>query len=377
MAEEIRKAGGRAVVKMADVADPDAAAALIAAAVEAFGRLDILVNNAGVRREIDFADLDYREWREIVSIDSRRRLSVQPRRAAASHRVGQRRHRQHRRGVRAIPAPPRRAHVIAAKAGVAGLTRALAHDLAPHGITVNCVAPGMHRHDARGQRHVAVEPAHHARQRRSRASRHSRRRWRRSCVSCAARKRATSPARPFTPTAACSWASRQAIARNPLRRSLGVAVSSLSSLQHFAAHPSSRVVLTEVRRSTTTSDCPAITTKLSDETWRPTWTRPFGRAPAESERRRFNARMDMPGSVESDRIVESTMTVPTFLCRTGPWRSGRAERGPAFFWRISDVPAGWRPVRMLGPKLDDVARGPHVRGSGYAALNPMSSATSR
>jgi 3-oxoacyl-[acyl-carrier protein] reductase len=51
----------------------------------------------------------------------------------------------------------RRAHVIAAKTGLVGLTRALAHDLAPHRITVNCVAPGMidtHR--------TGAEPAHHA-----------------------------------------------------------------------------------------------------------------------------------------------------------------------------------------------------------------------
>ena len=68
VADEIRRAGGRAAVKLADVADPDASAALVAAAVEAFGRLDILVNNATVRREIDFAELDYREWREIVAI---------------------------------------------------------------------------------------------------------------------------------------------------------------------------------------------------------------------------------------------------------------------------------------------------------------------
>ena len=181
MAEEIRKAGGRAAVKIADVADPDAAAALIAAAVESFGRLDILVNNAAVRREIDFAQLDYREWREIVAIDSRRRVSVQPRGAAASHRVGQRRHRQHRRPVGATPAPPRRAHVIAAKAGLAGLTRALAHDLAPH----------RHHRQLRRARPIDTtrageEPAHHAGARAARRpSRHSRRKSPRSCASCA------------------------------------------------------------------------------------------------------------------------------------------------------------------------------------------------
>src|SRR5262245_44456256 len=62
----VRSHGGRAVVALADIAEPEGAAALVAAAVGAFGRLDILVNNAAVRREIDFADLDYREWRAIV-----------------------------------------------------------------------------------------------------------------------------------------------------------------------------------------------------------------------------------------------------------------------------------------------------------------------
>ena len=139
---EIRNRGGRAAVKLADVADPDAAAALIAAAVEAFGRLDILVNNAAVRREIDFARLDYREWRNIVGtiLDGAFLCSH----AALPHliasgsgtiiNIG---------GLAAHTGASRRAHVIAAKAGLEGLTRALAHDLAPHGIIVNTIAPGL------------------------------------------------------------------------------------------------------------------------------------------------------------------------------------------------------------------------------------------
>ena len=156
VAREIRDAGGQATAKIADVGDPDAAADLIATAVKTFGRLDILVNNAAVRREIDFEKLDYREWREITAtiLDG----SYLCAHAAVPHliaagggsivNIG---------GLSSYTGAVRRAHVIAAKAGLVGLTRALAHDLAPHGITVNCVAPGLIDTTRRGP-----EPAHHA-----------------------------------------------------------------------------------------------------------------------------------------------------------------------------------------------------------------------
>jgi 3-oxoacyl-[acyl-carrier protein] reductase len=156
VAVQIRKAGGRAAVRVADVADPDAAADLMHAAAAEFGRLDILVNNASVRREVAFADLDYAEWREVLAttLDGAYLCS----RAAMPHLVAS--------GSGAIvnigglsshTGAANRAHVIAAKAGLAGLTRALAHDLAPHGITVNCVAPGLIDTVRQGK-----EPSHHA-----------------------------------------------------------------------------------------------------------------------------------------------------------------------------------------------------------------------
>ncbi len=157
VAEEIRRTGGRADVAIADVANPDAVAALVAAAVKAFGRLDILVNNAAVRREIDFAQLDYGEWREIVAtiLDGAYLCSH----AALPHLMASGRGAiVNIGGVSAYTGATRRAHVIAAKAGLAGLTRALAHDLAAHAITVNCVVPGQI--DTR--RATGREPAHHA-----------------------------------------------------------------------------------------------------------------------------------------------------------------------------------------------------------------------
>ena len=156
VAEEIRRMGCRAAFDVADVADPDAVAGLIQTAIEQFGRLDILVNNASVRREVDFASLDYGEWREILAttLDGAYLCS----RAALPHliasgagtivNIG---------GLSAHTGAARRAHVIAAKTGLVGLTRALAHDLAPHRITVNCVAPGLIETTRAG-----AEPAHHA-----------------------------------------------------------------------------------------------------------------------------------------------------------------------------------------------------------------------
>ena len=156
VAQEIRAAGGRAAVKVADITDPDQAASLIAAAVEHFGGLSILVNNASVRREVSFADLDYREWRDVLAttLDGAYLCSH----AALAHLVkagggtiinmG---------GLSAFTGATRRAHVIAAKTGLVGLTRALAHDLAPHQVTVNCVAPGLIETARTGP-----EPAHHA-----------------------------------------------------------------------------------------------------------------------------------------------------------------------------------------------------------------------
>jgi 3-oxoacyl-[acyl-carrier protein] reductase len=145
------------VVALADVTSPESAAGLVRAAIDAFGRLDILVNNASVRREVDFAQLDYAEWREILgtTLDGAYLCSH----AALPHLVASGRGSiVNIGGLSAHTGASRRAHVIAAKAGLVGLTRALAHDLAPHNITVNCVAPGV-IDTARGG---TGDPAHHA-----------------------------------------------------------------------------------------------------------------------------------------------------------------------------------------------------------------------
>ncbi len=140
-AGRIEAAGGRAMVHLADVADPNQVEAMVEAAIDRFGRLDILVNNAALRRNAPVTEITYDDWREITaSILDAAFLCV---RASVPH-LG-----KHGRGaivniggVAGHAGVGGRAHVVAAKAGVAGLTKGLAAELAPQGITVNCVSPG-------------------------------------------------------------------------------------------------------------------------------------------------------------------------------------------------------------------------------------------
>ena len=131
--------GGASFV--ADVTNSDAVDALVEETVRRFGRLDVLVHNAAVRIEQPFEDITFEEWRRVTSVIldaaflcAHACLPHLARSDAASivHIGGETGH----------AGAAHRAHVVAAKAGLAGFTKALALDLAPRGITVNCVVPG-------------------------------------------------------------------------------------------------------------------------------------------------------------------------------------------------------------------------------------------
>src|SRR5664279_3931705 len=68
VAREIEAKGGKALVRIGDVADVAAVQAMADAAIRQFGRIDILVNNAALRREKSFAEMSYADWREIMDV---------------------------------------------------------------------------------------------------------------------------------------------------------------------------------------------------------------------------------------------------------------------------------------------------------------------
>ena len=154
----IRAAGGEASAHIADITDPAAVNAMVQATVKQFGRLDVLVNNAAVRSETPFEEIGLDEWRRVISIVlDGAFLCTQAclphlirARAGVVVNIG---------GLTAHKGATGRAHVITAKSGIAGLTRALALDLAPHHITVNCVVPGTIE-TVRGLPGAPERPAH-------------------------------------------------------------------------------------------------------------------------------------------------------------------------------------------------------------------------
>ena len=139
--QEIENSGGRAIVHLADVTVPEQVEGMVAAAVEAFGRLDILVNNVGPASTNPVTEIDYDDWRRIMTtkLDS----AFFCVKASVPHLA------KHGKGViinigasSAHTGNPNRSVDVAAKMGLAGLTGSLAVELAPQQITVNCVAPG-------------------------------------------------------------------------------------------------------------------------------------------------------------------------------------------------------------------------------------------
>lgn len=141
-AREINAAGGMAAAIKADVSNPDEVEKMFAEAESQFGRIGILVNNAAVARQSLFTDIGYSEWRDTfaVNVDGMFLCSQ----IALKSML-----REHSGSIVNISSMwgqvGASCEVLysATKAAVIGMTKALAQEVGPSGVRVNCVAPGV------------------------------------------------------------------------------------------------------------------------------------------------------------------------------------------------------------------------------------------
>lgn len=141
VAAEVREHGVEAIVLLADVSDEPAVVAMFAEVKARLGRLDILVNNAANRQQSPFTEMSLAEWRAITGtildgafLCTREALPLMLQGGGGTVvNIG---------GMTAHTGAVNRAHVSAAKAGLVGLTKAVAVEFGARGITANCVVPG-------------------------------------------------------------------------------------------------------------------------------------------------------------------------------------------------------------------------------------------
>ena len=135
--------GGDPATLACDLSDASAVDALVPRAVEALGgRLDILVNNAGITRDNLAMRMKDEEWRDVLSVNLEAafrlaRAAARPMMKARFGRIVS------ITSVVGVTGNPGQANYAASKAGLIGMSKALAQELASRGITVNCVAPGF------------------------------------------------------------------------------------------------------------------------------------------------------------------------------------------------------------------------------------------
>ena len=140
--EAIEALSRRCLVRQADVADAEQAAELVAATIAELGRLDVLVNNAGVTRDNLLMRMKEEDWDEVLAINLKGafncvRAAVRPMLKARGGRI------VNITSVVGLLGNAGQANYAASKAGLIGLTKSLARELASRGITANAVAPGL------------------------------------------------------------------------------------------------------------------------------------------------------------------------------------------------------------------------------------------
>ncbi|KYG59003.1 3-oxoacyl-[acyl-carrier-protein] reductase [Planococcus maritimus] len=139
---EIEQAGGKAIAIKANVADADAVKSMADAAIKEFGSIDILVNNAGITRDNLMMRMKEDEWDDVINTNLKGVFLCT--KAVTRQMMKQRAGRiVNIASIVGVMGNAGQANYVAAKAGVIGLTKTTARELASRGITANAVAPGF------------------------------------------------------------------------------------------------------------------------------------------------------------------------------------------------------------------------------------------
>jgi 3-oxoacyl-[acyl-carrier protein] reductase len=140
--EEIKAMGGEAIKIKADVANSEEVQAMIKEVIETFGSLDILVNNAGITRDNLLMRMKEDEWDSVIATNLKGVFLCT--KAVSRQMMKQRSGRIiNISSIVGVSGNAGQANYVAAKAGVIGLTKTSAQELAARGITVNAIAPGF------------------------------------------------------------------------------------------------------------------------------------------------------------------------------------------------------------------------------------------
>ena len=138
--DSIRARGGTAELNTGSVADADAARAMVAQAVDAFGQLDIVVNNAGILRDVIFHKMTHEDWDAVIKVHLYGSFNVS--RAAATHfRERSTGTFVHMTSTSGLIGGTGQANYMAAKLGIVGLSKSIAIDMKRFGVRSNCISP--------------------------------------------------------------------------------------------------------------------------------------------------------------------------------------------------------------------------------------------
>jgi 3-oxoacyl-[acyl-carrier protein] reductase len=160
VAAEIEAKGGQALAVETDVGSPDSVAAMVAATLDAYGRIDVLINNAAVFATIPqrkFYEIPYEEWNKVLHVNITGSYLCASAVTPAMRQAGQGRIINISSGT--VPqGVPGFMHYVTSKAAIVGMTRVMARELGDDNINVNTVMPGYTETEVA---HASMDPGTH------------------------------------------------------------------------------------------------------------------------------------------------------------------------------------------------------------------------